>query len=251
MDISRSMLSEDLTPSRMTVAKSTLQSFLLSRNQDIISMIIFAGKPFIAIARSEDRSGIITFIDTISPGMILQDKPGLSGTNIGDAILLANNTLSGSTGEKTIILLTDGTANLGIDPLIAARESAALGIKIFPIGIGTRSGEPLFYTDSEGNRVFFYDETGAKIINDLEEEFLQNIAQITGGKYLSARDSAGLSASFSDLDASMAPEYKKESKTRVYPLGLIAMLIFLLLLGIESYTRKRLIKKYNLSSVEH
>jgi len=96
VDISRSMLSEDITPSRMSVAKNTLKSFLLSRQEDLVSIIIFAGKPFLAVSRSGDLSGILTYIDTIHPGMILQDKPGLSGTNIGDAILLANYTLSGS-----------------------------------------------------------------------------------------------------------------------------------------------------------
>lgn len=123
-DISLSMLAEDISPSRITVAKSVVRDFISERQSDRIGLIIFAGKPFISVPFSTDYSGISSIVSGLSPDLIRQDLPGLSGTNIGDALLLANMAYSGSRSQaKSIILLTDGRANIGIDPLMSASES--------------------------------------------------------------------------------------------------------------------------------
>ena len=116
----------------------------------------------------------------LTPYLIRQDLPGLSGTNIGDALLLANMTYSGSRSSvKSIILITDGRANIGIDPLISAAESHDQNIKIFPIGMGYEKSEDLFYTDSYGQKNFFYDEKGKVLQSDLDVPMLQKLADIT------------------------------------------------------------------------
>jgi Ca-activated chloride channel homolog len=107
-DISLSMLAEDISPSRITVAKSVVRDFISERKNDRIGLIIFAGQPFVSIPFSTDYSGISSIVSGLSPDLIRQDLPGLSGTNIGDALLLANMTYSGSrSAAKSIILLTD------------------------------------------------------------------------------------------------------------------------------------------------
>lgn len=82
LDISRSMLAEDMSPNRMSVAKNAIKNFIETRNQDQFTLIIFAGKAFTTISNSDDKDGILVFIENISPNYILQEKPGLSGTNI-------------------------------------------------------------------------------------------------------------------------------------------------------------------------
>ena len=123
-DISLSMLAEDISPSRILIAKSVVRDFISERQSDRIGLIIFAGKPFVSVPFSTDYSGISSIVSGLSPDLIRQDLPGLSGTNIGDALLLANMAYSGSRSQaKSIILLTDGRANIGIDPMISASES--------------------------------------------------------------------------------------------------------------------------------
>lgn len=137
-DISLSMLAEDISPSRMEVARNIVQNFISSRKDDRIGLIIFSGKPFVSIPFSSDYRGISSIVSGLSPYLIRQDLPGLSGTNIGDAILLANMAYSGSKSQsKSIVLLTDGRANIGIDPVESANESAEQGIQIYSIGVGS------------------------------------------------------------------------------------------------------------------
>lgn len=126
-DISLSMLAEDISPSRLAVAKSVVRDFIAERRGDRIGLIIFAGKPFVSVPFSTDYSGISSIVSGLSPDLIRQELPGLSGTNIGDALLLANMAYSGSRSPaRSIILLTDGRANIGIDPIISAAESRDL-----------------------------------------------------------------------------------------------------------------------------
>jgi len=119
LDISRSMLAEDIIPNRIESAKNTIHTFLTERKNDVIAFIAFAGKPFLISPFSDDYTGLAEIVKNMTPYFIRQENPGLSGTAIGDALLLANMTLSGRTGEKSIIFITDGRTNIGIDPYIA------------------------------------------------------------------------------------------------------------------------------------
>lgn len=179
-DISLSMLAEDIAPNRISVAKNVVRNFISMRSGDSIGLIIFAGKPFVSIPFSTDYRGIMNIVEGLSPNLIRQDLPGLSGTNIGDALLLANMTYSGSEAPvKSIILLTDGRANIGIDPYLSAAESSEKNIQIYPIGIGSRSGGELSYTDNYGQKTYFYDGNGGILKSDLDEPMLRKIADTT------------------------------------------------------------------------
>lgn len=147
LDISRSMMTDDISPSRIEKAKSLLESFLPTDSSDRFGYIIFAGKPFALSPLTSDIDGLRNMIANTTTESILQNLPDTSGTNIGDALISANMLLSGATGNHAIVLLTDGRANIGIDPLIAAGESANLKNPVFPIGIGNASGAVLSYLD--------------------------------------------------------------------------------------------------------
>lgn len=128
LDISKSMLAEDVEPNRIEAAKRNISEFVDSRNTDRIGLIVFAGKPFGLSPLTFDHDSLQTIIAKMGTESIRQELEGLSGTNIGDALLLALQNLknaesSDAKREKIILLVTDGEANLGIDPRLVAIRS--------------------------------------------------------------------------------------------------------------------------------
>lgn len=243
VDISRSMLAEDILPSRIEVAKERLKEFVMTRTTDNFGMIIFAGKAFLVIADSHDTAGIVKYIENITPSQILQERPGLSGTNIGDAILLALDTLKDTTWPRSIILFTDGSANTGFDPILASTEAKRLNVSLYTIGISAQNDEPIFYTDSFGNKNFFYDIDGNQISGEFDTKLLQDMAEMTDGAYFDAQDADWfrkiLEHIHEDFDSSTI--YKtKTQKTDVSPwIILFAIVCFLL----EIWMQKRIVQE--------
>lgn len=246
-DISLSMLAEDIYPSRIEVARNVIRNFVLSRSNDRIGLIIFAGKPFVSIPFSTDYNGIMNIINGLSPHLIRQDLPGLSGTNIGDALLLGNMTHSGGkSSEKSIILVTDGRANLGIDPLISAQESRDNNIQIYPVGIGSMNNNPLYYTDSLGQKTYFYDSSGAKLKGDLDEPMMKKIAEIAQGKYFHAENRAELDRIFNDIGKNLPNITEDKTLTASINLTPLFCIIFCIMFAIDSIYMKYILKKYRL-----
>lgn len=249
LDISRSMLAEDMNPSRMTVAKNSIKTFIQNRKNDNIWLIIFAGKPFLLVNNSNDTEGIEALLETIHPDFILQEKPWLSGTNIGDALLLAETELWQKKGEKSIILITDGSANIGSNPLESASESAKNDISIYTIGVGVKNNEPIFYTDSRGQKTFFYDQNGKKIKSDLDDALLIQIAKITDGAYYSAENTLKLSDAFASTESKLVPTFSEKKNTKQVSLTPILLIIFCVSIFGEQYFLKKFLKKYRILDV--
>ena len=245
-DISRSMLAEDISPSRMAVAKNAIKSFIAERKDDKLSLIIFSGKAFLVVAPSTDRAWIEAFVNNITPEYILQEKPWLSGTNIGDALLLAKIELDKIVGKKNIILMTDGSANVGSDPEKVASEIAKSQIPIYTIGIGKKDNNPLTYTDLNGQKNFFYDANGEKIIGDLDDELLQKIAIMTGWRYYSAENISDLQNAFNETNANISNNEIEETKLQKFSLTPILLFLFFGALWLESIQRRKFLEKYQL-----
>lgn len=247
LDISRSMLAEDIAPNRLQAAKKTIRSFLEWRKNDMIGLIVFAGKPFLSLPFSLDYAGIRSFLENISPDFIAQEKEWLSGTAIGDALTLANMTLSGVVGKQAIILVTDGRANIGIDPRIALEETASQGIPVYTIGIWSSSWGELYYTDpTTRKRVYFYDESGSVLTSDIDEALLRDMATKTGGQYFRAESIDELIRYFDQINAATkSPEYTKiETRTTRYePIFFLLAILFLV---IETYWKRYIWRKYKL-----
>lgn len=155
-DISKSMLAEDLSPNRLEAAKRVLANFVAKRDGDRFGLVIFAGKPFLLSPLTSDAEAFTAILSKVTTDSIRQEIPGLSGTNIGEGLLLASESLSGTTGDKNVVLVTDGEANVGIDPKPVAKLMSERKVKIHSIGIGDPKGIDLYVTDkTSGQKTYF------------------------------------------------------------------------------------------------
>ena len=174
IDSSLSMGSIDIKPSRIEAAKQTAIDFVLGRVQDRIGLVTFGGAPELLCPLTLDYSALISQIKTLEPGITQTD-----GTAIGDGIVSALNHLKQSHAKtKIIILLTDGRSNTGaVDPVTAARAAASLGVKIYAIGTARHGPALMPVHDPNGGTVM------VRMNDDIDDELLTQIAQLTGGQY--------------------------------------------------------------------
>ncbi len=208
LDISRSMLAEDVLPNRINKAKEVLTSFVHNRSFDRISLIIFAGKPFLFSPLSFDQKWLLQVLSRIWTESIRQELPGLSGTNIWDALLLAidslkeNENAAGKNREKIILLITDWEANIGTDPKLVALKAKEEKISIYSIGIGSENGTELIITGNDGiKRPLIDASTGKPIISRVDGELLSFLANTTNGKTLNAQNAEILKQALETIDS--------------------------------------------------
>lgn len=190
MDISGSMLAEDLKPNRLEAAKNVGLDFILNRVNDRIGLVIFSGTSFTQCPLTTDHNVLTNLLRKIRSGMI-ED-----GTAIGMGLATAVNRLKESKAKsKVIILLTDGVNNQGlIAPLTAAEIAQKFGIRVYTIGVGTKGFAPYPFETPFGIQ---YQDVEVKI----DEKTLQNIAAITEGKYFRATNNRKLKAIYKEIDA--------------------------------------------------
>ncbi|MFA6091141.1 MAG: VWA domain-containing protein [Candidatus Gracilibacteria bacterium] len=227
-DISKSMLAEDIKPNRITAAKKVMSDFISHFTSDRLAIILFAGKPFLSTPLTFDYTALIDAVEQMTTDSIRQDIPGLSGTAMGDGLLVALDTLKGDEktsprplGErsgvraierrKVIIVLTDGEANMGINPTIAAKLAKEQGVNIYTLGIGDPAGTDLYITDRFGEKQYFRDSMGKPIRATLDEKMLTSIAYITGGRYYNAKNETSLTSIFQELEKLTKTEAKTTS----------------------------------------
>ena len=178
IDVSGSMKAEDFKPkNRLAVAKEVVADFIMGRTSDRIGMVVFAADSFTQSPLTLDYNVLLELLDSVEIGMIDERR-----TAIGMAVATASNRLRESDADsKVVILLTDGRSNAGeIDPITAAQAAAALGIKIYTIGAGTPEGGLVPVNDPIRGRRY------VRVENDIDEEMLQEIASLTGGRYFRA-----------------------------------------------------------------
>jgi Ca-activated chloride channel family protein len=193
MDVSGSMGSKDILPSRMDVAKEVAEEFVRGRPVDRIGLVIFSGESFTQCPITTDRNTLITEIQALESRKYLVD-----GTVIGEGLATAVDRLSKS-GSKTkvIILLTDGKEDPPetrlIDPLTALEIAKSKGVKVYTIGM---SAAPVAAIETN-NQLKGKKNPAADF---LDEELLQKIANETGGKYFRARDKDGLKNIYGQID---------------------------------------------------
>lgn len=191
LDISSSMLAEDFQPqNRLEVAKARIKDFIMARQGDRIGLIAFAGEALTQVPLAVDYTVLLDATDEIQAGM-LED-----GTAIGTAIATAANRLRHAPGRsRVLVLLTDGENNRGaIDPRTAAQAAAAVGVRIYAIGVGTEGVAPV----PVGRGLFGlrYENRPVRI----DEALLEDVARKTGGRYFRARDAAALQRIYQQID---------------------------------------------------
>ena len=189
VDISGSMLAEDLRPNRLEAAKNVAEEFIEARLNDRIGLVIFAGESFTQCPLTTDYAVLIDLLKKVETGY-LQD-----GTAIGEGIANAVNRMkSSSSKSKVMILLTDGVNNMGsIDPATAAEIAETFGIRIYTIGVGTRGMAPYPVQTPFGIQ---YQPMPVEI----DEEMLTQVAGITDGQYFRATSNKKLKDIYEEID---------------------------------------------------
>ena len=192
IDQSGSMLAQDFKPNRLEAAKDVAKTFIKDREGDRLGLIVFAGESYIQCPLTRDMDVLLAFTDQIE---IIEKEH--DGTAIGMAITNAINRLRDSEAKsKTIILLSDGSNNQGeLDPVTAADLAAKFGIKIYTVAAGTRGLAPYPVTDAWGRQII------QKVQVDVDEESLQEIAEITNGRFFRATDNQSLKEVYREIDA--------------------------------------------------
>jgi Ca-activated chloride channel family protein len=228
LDISTSMLAEDLKPNRIEAAKNVAASFINGRPTDNIGLVVFAGESFTQCPLTTDHAVLLNLLKDVQCGMI-ED-----GTAIGHGLATAVSRLKDSEAKsKVIILLTDGTNNRGeIAPVTAAEIAKAYNLRVYTIGVGTKGEAPYPVQTSMGVRY-------QNVPVDIDEPTLTRIAQITGGLYFRATNNAALKEIYQEIDQlektkMSVQEYSK--KQEEYMLFALAGLIFFLLEILMRYT---------------
>lgn len=190
MDISGTMLARDFKPDRLTAAKRLAAEFVAERRGDRIAVVAFAGEAFTQAPLTSDQATVETMLSRLRSGVV-ED-----GTAIGNGLATAINRLRESGAKsKVIILLTDGVNNRGqISPLMAAEIARDMGIKVYTIGVGTRGRAPYPAVDIFGN------QTTVMADVEIDEELLEEIASMTGGKYYRAVNDEALREIYAEIN---------------------------------------------------
>lgn len=225
MDISGSMLAEDLKPNRLEAAKDVAASFINGRPNDNIGLVVFSGESFTQCPLTTDHTVLLNLFKDIQSGMI-QD-----GTAIGLGLANAVSRIKDSQAKsKVIILLTDGSNNMGeIAPVTAAEIAKSFGIRVYTIGVGTQGEAPYPFQTAFGVQY-----QNVKV--DIDEPTLKQIAATTGGQYFRATDNASLKEIYTEIDKMektkiQVQEFsKKQEEYKNWALIVLALLLLEVLL---------------------
>ena len=209
MDISGSMLAQDLKPNRLEAAKDVAASFINGRPNDNIGLVVFSAESFTQCPLTTDHTVLLNLFKDIQSGMI-QD-----GTAIGLGLANAVSRIKDSHAKsKVIILLTDGSNNAGeIAPVTAAEIAKTFGVRVYTIGVGTKG-----------------------MAVEIDEATLKQIASTTGGQYFRATDNASLKEIYSEIDQmektkiSVQEYSKKQEEYKNWALLVFALLLVEILL---------------------
>lgn len=217
LDISESMMSKDIKPTRFDAAKSTAVEFIQNRKQDNIGLVIFAGEALSIMPLTNDLMALENAVEGLQIGMLP------TNTAIGDGLVSAiNRVLNGQATSKSIILITDGTNNAGdVDPEIASDIAKSKGIKVYTIGVGL--DDKAVYTDEFGYQ-------SVTVESKMDEATLKNIAGKTGGEFFRVTDAHALDEVFKKIDelekTSMDVESVQRTEEAFMPWVMIALICF-------------------------
>jgi len=241
LDVSNSMMAEDIQPNRLERAKQAISSLVDRLQNDKIGLIVFAGDAYTQIPVTTDYVSAKMFLSSISPGIVPKQ-----GTSLASAINLGMSSFSPAIDEsKALIIITDGE-NHDEDPVPISEQASEKGIVIHTIGIGSNSGVPVPVT-SNGKRDFLKDNEGNTVITRLDEDVLRSIAFTTGGKYVKASNTnIGLNTIFNEISSMKQQELEgtvyTEYDDQFQVLAVLALFILLLDIFVMERKNRRLSK---------
>ncbi|MFM9027649.1 MAG: vWA domain-containing protein [Bacteroidota bacterium] len=221
LDISPSMLAEDLRPNRIEGAKKVALQFIEKRPDDRIGLVVFSGESFTQCPITTDHSVLKNLIGPLEVGLLAD------GTAIGEGLATSVNRIRNSKAKsKVIILLTDGVNNIGaIAPQTAGEIAKTFGIRVYTIGVGSMGTAPYPFQTPFGIQ---YQNVPVQI----DEGILKQIADQTGGRYFRATSTAKLEEIYKDIDKLEKTkidvlEFRKKTE-EFFPFALAAMITLLI-----------------------
>ena len=194
IDVSNSMLTEDVTPNRLARAKQILSRLIDMRMDDKVALIVFAGEAYVQMPLTSDTQSAKIFLNTIGPSLV-----PIQGTAIGDAINLGMTSFSSDQGtSRSLVVITDGEDHEG-NAINLAASAAKEGVQVNVIGVGLPDGAPIPSMDHGAK--FMTDNEGNVVVSRLNEQMSMEIAQSGQGMYVRADNSnSAIQALVAQLD---------------------------------------------------
>ena len=227
IDVSRSMLAEDVKPDRLSFVKDEVKDFVKTLKGDRVGLIAFSGSAFLQCPLTVDYRGYLLALNSLAPMTVSK-----GGTAISSAIKEAVRCYKGAEApHKIFVLISDGEHHEGdIDKAIGlARQE---GITIYCVGVGTPEGVVLYDTNEKGERTAVDDEYGKPVVTRLNENILANIATVTSGSYVRATETNfGLAGIYAEKLSKLEKRESEDDKIKVYqdkfqyPLALACLLL--------------------------
>ena len=224
MDISNSMLAEDVAPSRLDRTKMMVENLVDNFTDDKIGLIVFAGDAFVQLPITSDYVSAKMFLSDIHPSLM-----ATQGTDIATAINMATNSFTQQQGVgKAIIVVTDGEDHEG-GALEAAKDAKKKGMRVYVLGVGSPNGAPI----PLGNGNYMKDRTGNTVITKLNEEMCRQVAEAGGGAYIHVDNNSNAQQ---QLDNELSKLTKKEMQSTIYSdydeqfqaFGIIALILLII-----------------------
>jgi tetratricopeptide (TPR) repeat protein len=221
LDVSNSMMAEDVAPSRLQRAKMMVENLVDKFTDDKIALIVFAGDAFIQLPITSDYVSAKMFLGDIGPSMI-----ATQGTDIARAIEMGTHSFTKQEGiGKAIIVITDGEDHEG-GAVEAAQNAKKLGMRVFVLGIGSPNGSPI----PDGSGGYMKDNTGNTVMSALNEDMCKQVAEAGGGAYIHVENGSNAQEQLNDELAKLS---QKDMKTTIYSdydeqfqaFGIIALLL--------------------------
>lgn len=205
LDVSNSMLAEDIKPNRLQRAKQAISKLIDQLQGDRIGIVVFAGHAYTQLPITSDYSAAKLFINTIDTDVV-----PTQGTSIGQAIDLSMEAFQESKHEKAIVVITDGEDH-DDDPVAAAESAAKEGVSVYTIGIGLPEGAPIPVYSNGRQTGFKKDLSGKTVVTKLDEITLQKVAAAGKGIYIRANNTtAGLKDVFDRINNMEKQNYESK-----------------------------------------
>ena len=190
LDVSNSMLAEDVKPNRLQKAKMMVSNMVDDMKDDKVGLIVFAGQAFTQLPITSDYVSAKMFLETINPSMVT-----VQGTDIAEAIRLGLKSFTHNEGvSRAIFVITDGEDNeqQGVE---AAKEAAKQGVRVYVLGIGDPAGAPI---PIEGTNQYIIDQEGNIVMSRLNEDMCREIARAGNGSYIFVDNSSSAQKKLSE-----------------------------------------------------
>lgn len=230
LDVSNSMMAEDVKPNRLSKAKRLISTMVDEMKDDKVGLIVFAGQAFTQLPITSDYVSAKMFLETISPSMI-----SVQGTDIAEAIRLGMKSFTQQEDvSRALFVITDGEDNEGM-AVEAAREAANAGIRVYMLGVGNPNGAPI---PVPGSNQYIIDDEGNTVVSKLNEDMCREIAQEGKGSYIYVDNSSSAQDKLraqidrlakAKLESQIYSEYDEQYQGFII-LGLVLLLMDILVL---------------------